>query len=200
MPASFGELLRERRIAASLTQEKLAEMCHLSPKTVAALEQGRRRAPRLSTVKEIADALGLSQAARTELAVAAAAGGASVQRSRGTGGRECTRADSNDGDYLDRFGRACDRRAPGPWWRSPRLSERTVKDPPACRRRLRRSLVGTPPSTKSSKNWQPSDLFPSSARAAWARLVWLSASPPLPDRQVPGRHLLGRARGAGGAS
>ena len=82
MPASFGELLRERRIAASLTQEKLAEMCRLSPKTVAALEQGRRRAPRLSTVKEIADALGLNPAARTELAIAAAAGGAAVRRSR----------------------------------------------------------------------------------------------------------------------
>src|SRR5262249_7728056 len=63
LPASFGELLRQRRIAASLTQEKLAEMCRLSPKTVAALEQGRRRAPRLSTVKEIADALGLNQSA-----------------------------------------------------------------------------------------------------------------------------------------
>ena len=86
LPASFGELLRQRRIAASLTQEKLAEMCRLSPKTVAALEQGRRRAPRLSTVKEIADALGLSQAARTELAIAASAGGARVQRSTGPGG------------------------------------------------------------------------------------------------------------------
>jgi predicted ATPase/transcriptional regulator with XRE-family HTH domain len=81
LPPSFGELLREQRIAASLTQEKLAELCHLSPKTVAALEQGRRRAPRLSTVKEIADALGLGQAARTELAVAATAGGAPVRRS-----------------------------------------------------------------------------------------------------------------------
>jgi predicted ATPase/transcriptional regulator with XRE-family HTH domain len=85
LPASFGELLRQRRIAASLTQEKLAEMCRLSPKTVAALEQGRRRAPRLSTVKEIADALGLNPAARTELAIAAAAGGTAVRRSGGPG-------------------------------------------------------------------------------------------------------------------
>jgi predicted ATPase/transcriptional regulator with XRE-family HTH domain len=83
LPASFGELLRQRRIAASLTQEKLAEMCRLSPKTVAALEQGRRRAPRLSTVKEIADALGLNQSARTELAIAAAAGSAALRRSSG---------------------------------------------------------------------------------------------------------------------
>ena len=90
MPASFGELLRQRRIAASLTQEKLAEMCRLSPKTVAALEQGRRRAPRLSTVKEIADALGLNQAARTELAIAAAAGGAAARRSSGPGGGDAS--------------------------------------------------------------------------------------------------------------
>jgi predicted ATPase/transcriptional regulator with XRE-family HTH domain len=85
LPASFGELLRHRRIAASLTQEKLAEMCRISPKTVAALEQGRRRAPRLSTVKEIADALNLNPAARTEMAIAAAAAGAAVQRSSGPG-------------------------------------------------------------------------------------------------------------------
>jgi predicted ATPase/transcriptional regulator with XRE-family HTH domain len=72
LPASFGDLLRERRVAASLTQEQLAELCHLSPKTIAALEQGRRRTPRLSTVKEIAVALGLDEAARSELARAAA--------------------------------------------------------------------------------------------------------------------------------
>src|SRR6516165_1680589 len=74
LPESFGDLLRERRVAASLTQEQLAELCHLSPKTIAALEQGRRRTPRLSTVKEIAVALGLDEAARTELARAAAGG------------------------------------------------------------------------------------------------------------------------------
>ena len=109
MPASFGELLRQRRIAASLTQEQLAELCHLSPKTVAALEQGRRRAPRLSTVKEIADALGLSQAARTELAIAAAAGGAAVQTFEGPGGGNPPGPTPDDGDRLGRCGRASER-------------------------------------------------------------------------------------------
>ena len=109
MPASFGELLRQRRIAASLTQEKLAEMCHLSPKTVAALEQGRRRAPRLSTVKEIADALGLNQAARTELAIAAAAGGAPARSFEWARRGDASEPESRHGDRLGRFGRASER-------------------------------------------------------------------------------------------
>ncbi len=71
MDASFGDLLRQYRIAASLTQEALAERCRLSPATIAALEQGRRRAPRLSTVGEIADGLGSGPAERAELARAA---------------------------------------------------------------------------------------------------------------------------------
>ena len=44
----------------------------MSPDTIAALEQGRRRAPRLSTVTEIADALGLGPGDRAALANAAA--------------------------------------------------------------------------------------------------------------------------------
>jgi predicted ATPase/transcriptional regulator with XRE-family HTH domain len=83
LPLSFGDLLRERRVEASLTQEQLAELCHLSPKTIAALEQGRRRTPRLSTVKEIADALGLDEAARTELARAATGGASDFNGSPG---------------------------------------------------------------------------------------------------------------------
>jgi predicted ATPase/transcriptional regulator with XRE-family HTH domain len=71
MPASFAELLRRFRVAASLTQEALAELCRLSPATIAALETGRRRAPRLSTVADIADALELSPADRALLARAA---------------------------------------------------------------------------------------------------------------------------------
>ncbi len=71
MADSFGELLRRFRIAASLTQEALAEQCRISPATVAAIEQGRRRAPRLSTVRLIADALELPAADRELLAKAA---------------------------------------------------------------------------------------------------------------------------------
>ncbi len=71
MADSFGELLRRLRIAASLTQEALADRCRISPATVAAIEQGRRKAPRLSTVRLISDALGLSAADREMLARAA---------------------------------------------------------------------------------------------------------------------------------
>ena len=79
MADSFGELLRSFRIAASLTQEALAERCRISPNTIAALEQGRRRGPRLSTVRLLADALELSASDRERLAVAARTGGAGDQ-------------------------------------------------------------------------------------------------------------------------
>ncbi len=73
---TFGTLLRHFRVAAALSQEALAERCRMSPDTIAALERGRRLAPRLSTVRLIADALQLAPADRVLLAEAA--GGASV--------------------------------------------------------------------------------------------------------------------------
>ena len=79
MSESFGEVLRRYRIAASLTQEALAQRCRLSPATIAAIEQGRRNAPRLSTVRMIAEALGLPPADRAELARAASDGAAVVR-------------------------------------------------------------------------------------------------------------------------
>ena len=137
MPASFGELLRQRRIAASLTQEKLAELCRISPKTVAALEQGRRRAPRLSTVKEIADALGLNQAARTELASAAAAGGAPSRRIGGTG-RATTPGPSPYRDTI--WADSGERQSGGPPGRGGAPSVTSAQGPgsPPFRRRSRR--------------------------------------------------------------
>jgi len=71
MADAFGDLLRRFRVAASLTQEALAEQCRISPATIAAIEQGRRNAPRLSTVRLIAEALDLSPADRELLALAA---------------------------------------------------------------------------------------------------------------------------------
>src|SRR5579863_5490059 len=76
MAASFAELLRRFRIAASLTQEALADRCGYSPATIAALETGRRKAPRLSTVSDLAEALQLSAADRALLATAAGVAGA----------------------------------------------------------------------------------------------------------------------------
>jgi predicted ATPase/transcriptional regulator with XRE-family HTH domain len=77
----FGHLLRQFRVGASLTQEALAERCKLSPDTIAALERGHRRAPRLSTVRAIANALELSADETAALAQSATRG------ARATSGR-----------------------------------------------------------------------------------------------------------------
>ena len=68
---SFSTLLRRHRLAAALTQERLAERAGISVTGIAALERGRRRAPRLSTVRLIAEALSLDAGARAELTAAA---------------------------------------------------------------------------------------------------------------------------------
>lgn len=67
----FGDLLRQHRQAAEMTQEGLAEAAGLSVDAIAALERGRRRAPRAITVRLLADALKLSDADRAALVEAA---------------------------------------------------------------------------------------------------------------------------------
>ncbi|RIQ20667.1 ATP-binding protein [Jiangella rhizosphaerae] len=57
----FASLLRRHRLAAGLSQEELAEKAGLSSDAVAALERGRRRAPRPLTVRLLATALNLSE-------------------------------------------------------------------------------------------------------------------------------------------
>jgi predicted ATPase/transcriptional regulator with XRE-family HTH domain len=77
LPA-FGRLLRDRRLAAGLTQEALAERAGLSAKAVSELERDPARTPRLETVALLAGALGLSPVERSALLTAArpaAAGG-----------------------------------------------------------------------------------------------------------------------------
>jgi non-specific serine/threonine protein kinase len=83
-PPPFGALLRRGRAAAGLTQARLAARVGLSPAAVAALERGRRRAPRGATVVLLADALGLDGGARAELVAAARDGAAAraTERSR----------------------------------------------------------------------------------------------------------------------
>lgn len=56
--------LRELREAAVLSQRDLAELAHVSPKTILDIEQGRIR-PQPGTIRKIAAALGI---APTELA------------------------------------------------------------------------------------------------------------------------------------
>src|SRR5688572_33091522 len=69
--ASFGDLLRQARTAAALSQEELAERAGLSTRGISALERGIRRAPRLATVRMLADALALDEAGRAALLTAA---------------------------------------------------------------------------------------------------------------------------------
>ncbi|HEV8194124.1 MAG TPA: helix-turn-helix domain-containing protein, partial [Ktedonobacterales bacterium] len=70
-PAPFGALLRYHRAKARLTQEQLAARAGVSTDTIAALEHGRRRAPRSGTVDLLASALQLSHAERAAFDAAA---------------------------------------------------------------------------------------------------------------------------------
>jgi transcriptional regulator with XRE-family HTH domain len=60
---TFGDLLRRLRSAAALSQEALAERAGLSRSGISDLERGARQVPRLETVRTLADALALSDAA-----------------------------------------------------------------------------------------------------------------------------------------
>jgi transcriptional regulator with XRE-family HTH domain len=63
----FGALVRRHRLAASLSQEVLAERARLSVGTIAAVERGRSRAPRPGTVLLLAEGLDLNPQQRAAL-------------------------------------------------------------------------------------------------------------------------------------
>jgi predicted ATPase/transcriptional regulator with XRE-family HTH domain len=67
----FGALLRHFRLAAGLSQERLAEMARLSSDAVSALERGTRTAPQRQTLALLIEALGLSAPDREALTLAA---------------------------------------------------------------------------------------------------------------------------------
>jgi predicted ATPase/transcriptional regulator with XRE-family HTH domain len=58
---AFGELLKQYRLAAGLTQEELAERARMSVRAVGDLERGMRRAPHKDTLRLLADALNLCE-------------------------------------------------------------------------------------------------------------------------------------------
>ena len=66
----FGPRLRRLREAAGLTQEELASRAGLTAKAVSALERGERKRPYPHTVRSLAEALGLSERERADLAEA----------------------------------------------------------------------------------------------------------------------------------
>lgn len=68
--SSFGNLLRQYRLAAGLTQEALAERAGVSSKAVSELERDPDRTPRLDTVTLLADALGVDADTRADLLAA----------------------------------------------------------------------------------------------------------------------------------
>src|SRR5918994_5890082 len=67
----FGDLLRRHRTAAALSQEELAERAGVSVRALSDLERGVHRAPRLETVRMLAEALGLGENERAGLLTAA---------------------------------------------------------------------------------------------------------------------------------
>src|SRR3954469_11599564 len=74
MTATFADLLRQLRTAAALSQEELAERAGVSLRGLSDLERGVRRAPHLSTVRVLADALSLGPVERQSLLAAARPG------------------------------------------------------------------------------------------------------------------------------
>src|SRR5215207_4988371 len=68
---SFGDLLRRLRTTASLSQEALAERAGLSVRGISDLERDLRQAPRLETVRLLADALALTVDDRAALLASA---------------------------------------------------------------------------------------------------------------------------------
>lgn len=69
--AAFGALLRRQRLAAGLSQEALAERAGISGEAVAALERGRRKAPRPETLTLLVAALNPDPDDRAALIAAA---------------------------------------------------------------------------------------------------------------------------------
>ena len=69
-PSRVGELLRQHRIAAALSQEALAERAGVSVRAISDLERGIHRVPRLETLRLLAEALRLSETDRMALLTA----------------------------------------------------------------------------------------------------------------------------------
>jgi non-specific serine/threonine protein kinase len=63
----FGELLRQYRRAAGLTQEELAEQASVSPRSISGWESGGAHLPRRDTLAMLVRALGLDSAERETL-------------------------------------------------------------------------------------------------------------------------------------
>jgi predicted ATPase/transcriptional regulator with XRE-family HTH domain len=83
----IGYLLRRLRTAAALSQEALAERAGLSVRAVSDLERGVHQAPRLETVRMLADALAAGETDRADLLLAARPGLATASTATASRGR-----------------------------------------------------------------------------------------------------------------
>ncbi|MBX3071144.1 MAG: helix-turn-helix domain-containing protein [Thermomicrobiales bacterium] len=72
--SSLGSLLRRYRLAATFSQEELAERSTVSVRTISDLERGIRNTARMDTVRLLADGLDLPPADRSALIAAATTG------------------------------------------------------------------------------------------------------------------------------
>src|SRR5215472_11533980 len=77
---TFGQLLKQHRLASGLTQEALAERAGVSARGISDIERGIRRAPYHDTINKLAQALELSAADCAQLEAA-------THRSRGPSAR-----------------------------------------------------------------------------------------------------------------
>ena len=66
-PPTIGELLREFRVRACVSQGDLAEKASLSVDAVGTIERGERKVPYRSTLRLLAKALDLSPEERTAI-------------------------------------------------------------------------------------------------------------------------------------
>ena len=73
---SFGDLLRQYRTMAGMSQEALAEQAGLTSNAIGSLERGERRRPHPHTIRSLVDALGLSDEQRSALIAATGQQGA----------------------------------------------------------------------------------------------------------------------------
>ena len=71
IPEGFGDLLRQYRLSANLTQDELAEKAGMSKRGISDLERGARSRPQRATLRLLVEALDLSGLKRADFVAAA---------------------------------------------------------------------------------------------------------------------------------
>ena len=164
---SFGDLLRQHRHAAGLSQEELAERAGMSPRGISDLERSVRTYPYRETARLLAEALGLSGGRPVGVP---ARGPASAQQRHGA--RATGRSSPGSADPPHRPARGTRRGQPPPARRhgplgDPDRSRRRGQDPPGARRGGGRGTRCS--ATGWSSSISPPCVTPRSSSRRWAR-------------------------------